>query len=277
MMSTRCFLACFILMLGQPVMALTHYANDVTGTKWQSSGSRTACELSQQIHDYGKVTFIREAGRETVLVLDSWQAPPHSTPLNVNAVPPPWRHDARARLLGETTIKQAKPALTLQPALTRQVIHVLEKGDVIRLSYADTASAQDRVWVDVSAVNMRSKYSEFRACVGQLLPYHFDDIGMTTVFFASDSDELTDEAKQKLDKVLAYVRAGAKISRVIVKGYTDNRGRQSYNRRLGKNRARAVSQYLEDNGLKIEVLNAGAQMSNISGEMGRKVTIRLIQ
>lgn len=62
--------------------------------------------------------------------------------------------------------------------------------------------------------------------------------------FRSDSAELTDTAKQELDKFAQLLTEQNKLVHLEIQGHTDNRGAADYNRKLGESRALAVREYL---------------------------------
>lgn len=64
------------------------------------------------------------------------------------------------------------------------------------------------------------------------------------VYFAFDSDELTEEAKADLDEFVEDYQDRV-FDSVEVYGFTDRRGDESYNLALSERRAKAVKQYLE--------------------------------
>jgi outer membrane protein OmpA-like peptidoglycan-associated protein len=62
--------------------------------------------------------------------------------------------------------------------------------------------------------------------------------------FKSESAELTDAARTELDKFAELLVQQNKLAHIEIQGHTDNRGSESYNLKLGLNRAEAVREYL---------------------------------
>jgi peptidoglycan-associated lipoprotein len=90
------------------------------------------------------------------------------------------------------------------------------------------------------------------------------------VFFAFDSDELTEEDEVKLDEVAACLKGDAR-RRVSITGSADERGPTAYNRDLGERRAEAAAQYLENEGVdatQIDIFTNGEEspICNLSAE-----------
>ncbi len=63
-------------------------------------------------------------------------------------------------------------------------------------------------------------------------------------FFKTDSFELTDKAKSKLDDYAEYLQANPD-SGLQIRGFTDSKGSAAYNQKLSQKRADAVKNYLE--------------------------------
>lgn len=70
------------------------------------------------------------------------------------------------------------------------------------------------------------------------------------VFFDTNSSKLTQEATITLkDKVLPFA-TDSKTKRVVIEAHCDERGSKSYNQRLSEKRAKAVKEFLVQNGVK---------------------------
>jgi outer membrane protein OmpA-like peptidoglycan-associated protein len=72
--------------------------------------------------------------------------------------------------------------------------------------------------------------------------------GLEDVFFQFDSWSLTEEAKESLERDLAWLRNDP-TSRLVIEGHADQRGTQAYNMVLAKKRAMAIRDYLTQLGV----------------------------
>ncbi|MBO4643168.1 MAG: OmpA family protein [Alphaproteobacteria bacterium] len=68
------------------------------------------------------------------------------------------------------------------------------------------------------------------------------------VLFSTGKAELTPEGKKVLDKQIAWLKENPK-KKIIVEGYTDPRGTEAYNMKLGEKRADAVKNYITKAGI----------------------------
>ena len=81
-----------------------------------------------------------------------------------------------------------------------------------------------------------------------------DDRGTVIVMsgallFPSGKAELSDTAEQHLDQVAAALKKQPASRKFRIEGYTDSSGSQAQNKSLSTQRARAVADYLEDEGI----------------------------
>ena len=69
-----------------------------------------------------------------------------------------------------------------------------------------------------------------------------------TVFFATDSYEISAVEMAKLDSILAHIDQ-SQISGIKLVGHTDSRASNAYNIQLSENRVNAVKRYLTSKGV----------------------------
>lgn len=105
-------------------------------------------------------------------------------------------------------------------------------------------------------------------------------INLPDVHFDYDSAELTSESRDILDS-LAQTLEKAGEARILVRGHTDNIGTVESNKKLSKERARAVATYiLDETGLRPENIlyegrGAGEPVASNATEEGRKKNRRV--
>lgn len=104
------------------------------------------------------------------------------------------------------------------------------------------------------------------------------------IYFSQDSNELTQKAMEKLDRVSEIIFKSPKVE-ITLSGYTDSIGEPSYNKIVSENRANVVKVYLIGKGVdpsKIQTIGYGPQnflASNKTKEgrqFNRRVEIELI-
>jgi len=99
------------------------------------------------------------------------------------------------------------------------------------------------------------------------MPHATRDVIKETVYFAYDSDELDDRAKETLDKL-------GENSVYIVDAYASSEGSTEYNKKLSQRRADAVRAYLEARGARVDKAEGhGVQFGITTGRVA-VVTIK---
>ena len=82
--------------------------------------------------------------------------------------------------------------------------------------------------------------------VGEGINVTFDE--NSGVYFATEKSNISGESEQTLQK-LASILKEYPDTNILIEGHTDDRGAESYNLTLSKNRAQAVTNYLVSNGI----------------------------
>lgn len=75
-----------------------------------------------------------------------------------------------------------------------------------------------------------------------------EELILNNVFFDTDSYVLKDESFIELEKLVEFLQSNKNV-KIRIDGHTDNEGSSSHNMALSKNRAKAVYNYLNDNGI----------------------------
>ena len=255
------------------------FGTEVSETEWKSSGDTFVCKLSHNITDYGRATFFTRAGHATLFELNSFQGLPTMARGKLSAMPPPWRHDAIVKDLGQYKLNAGNTVLQLNQVQTQNVLSILSSGYILRLIYDIKVLGRERITVDVSSVGWQQAFIQYNECLDKLLPYDFEDIRRLDIYFASNSEDLTVAARRKLQKIIQYIRSGAKISKIVLRGYTDNIGSYNHNRRLAGRRSNAVKTFLVSNGVKAKAIEIkdifGKYRLVTKGKQGRRVNVEL--
>ena len=92
-------------------------------------------------------------------------------------------------------------------------------------------------------------------------------LGMPTIYFAYDSDELVEQQRQKLDAIAQFMNNN-QILGLVIEGHCDQRGTDEYNRALGERRANAIRAYLAGRGVadnRIRTVSFGKDKPAVQG------------
>ncbi len=232
-----------------PMMAssLIH-AEDPKG--WKIDGDRYECRMQRDFAPFGQVSFFKRPGEPVFVEVDTHQMATADEKAWLEAIPPPWRHDQKALVLSELSIKSENPMIRLSPLETQKVLRALHQGFVARMRYTISAVASgSHQAIDLSPIHFGNSYRKFTECTLKLLPFRFGDVAENRILFAPSESELHGKNREILDKVIAYLKAGAEIESIIVRAHTDHTGRFSYNRQLARARGKSVQDYFIYHGL----------------------------
>lgn len=231
---------------------MRNYEARMDRADWQMQGSVIQCQLEQDIPQYGTAVFTSNASRRPNMNFDLQLrrfSPQRITQADVNSQPPVWKHGVETQSLGNVMMFPSSTPISIEDENAWQLLTELEQGMFPTFTYASSVPDQDTVSVAVSAVNFQSVYDKFLNCVNNLLPYSFDDIAETVVYFEFDRANFTRKTRDALSRIGDWLAADRNLELVLLAGHTDNKGSLRYNLRLAKQRAEAVKKFFIDAGI----------------------------
>lgn len=235
---------CTVLLMAPALAGEMRYIANEHQSRWTAEGSRLHCSLSHEIPHYGRAVFESRPGAGLGFHIEAQRRPRDVGVAKVIAAVPDWKHDARARDLGQVSYTVEHSPIRFDEIMARRLLLELERGMFPTFAYQDWSDGRDRILVALSAVNFRRSLGEFLACLEAVVPYSFEDVRDSRIQFGFDSSELSAEARTRLDKVADYLQADPAVQRVTLEGLTDNKGFRRYNEALARRRAEAVRDYL---------------------------------
>jgi outer membrane protein OmpA-like peptidoglycan-associated protein len=252
-------------------------------------GSVIQCQLEQDIPHYGKAVFTSDASRRPNMNFELQMrrySPQRIVQANLSSEPPLWIHDRPAQSLGNVTMFPSPTPISIKDQMAWDLLTELEKGMFPTFAYDALVSDREDVKVALSAVNFQPVYDEFLQCVSNLLPYSFDDIAETQLYFEFNRSDFTRKSRQALARIGAWLEADKELELVLLAGHTDNKGSLNYNLRLGKKRADAVKQFFVNAGIPSRQIQVQSfadfqpQSSNATPEgraRNRRVMIKMVK
>lgn len=269
----------------QSAMPLSvHYASPMGDENWHMTGNRIRCGLSLTIPNFGIAYFEQFAAKPVRFLLTKWEQVVKPSPLRVFAAPPVWKPHGPVFAISKTSLSPGEYAVYLPREETIKSLTYLAQGFQIDMQYYSEEGFD--VLVSLSPIRFQEPYSNFQKCVGNLLSFDYNQVALTVFLFNPDSSELNDAAKEQLNRIAEYYRADHSVKKIRIEGYTDDKGRKSYNNAVSEDRAKAASLYLMSRGIQEDemyitwfgVKNPAAPNDTEEGRAAnRRVVIKLIR
>lgn len=227
------------LVAGMPI----HYAAPMGDEKWRMSGTPIRCEMTLMIPNFGVGYFEQKATKPPHFILRRYDSMAlGKVPVQISARSPVWKPYGPSFAIAKGFVNPGRFALFLTQEPTLKVLTYLSQGYQTNFNYRSPEGFN--VTVALSPIAFQKVYSKFQRCLGDLLPFTYDNVKESVFHFDVDSKELTEKNKEQLRKIARYVEADTRIEKIKVLGYTDDRGRKGYNNAVSQFRAEAVKAYL---------------------------------
>lgn len=216
---------------------------------WTASGTRLECKLRQTIPRLGKVVFQQKIGTELEFkfILDRRFEQIHQA--RFESMPTNWGHQTHKRIMAiPASLQQSSITVPREGAI--RLINELLEDMAPRMTYRmGPAESSDEVVVTLSSRSFVKNLQLFQDCISNLLPFQFDEVKESIVYFNYDSATLTAKARKALAKVAEYVLLDDGVKRIVIEGHTDSKGFRRYNQRLATRRAQAVEKFFLEQGI----------------------------
>lgn len=261
-----------------------HFSNPVGEGAWMYTGNRLMCELKQEVPSFGHISFIHEHVRPEKMMMNSWQQGLQGKFSGLYVLEPSWKQDKQKEtFLTKVPMRAGKNSIVLDSNWTQSVLAYLDEGYTARFKFK--SRVENKISVDISSVNFSRAYKRYAECERNLLNFTLDDVKNTTIYFPVNGTRLTKADIDHILRIREYVLADPKVTKVVVRGFSDEQGRRGHNNYLSEIRAKAVYKYLMlDNRLdkkKVSLTWYGEKYpvadndSEIGQALNRRVTIDL--
>jgi outer membrane protein OmpA-like peptidoglycan-associated protein len=217
--------------------------------RWTATSTRLECKLYQTIPRLGKVMFQQKVGVPLHFTLELDRSYEEIHQASFETTPPNWGHQTHKQPMSlSASLHKASISIPREGAI--RLINELLEGMAPRMTYRmGDQEDSDEVVVTLSARTFADKLQIFQACIDNLLPYKFETVKESIVYFNFDSATLTNKAEKALARVAEYVQLDDKVKRIVIEGHTDSKGFRRYNYRLATQRAKAVEKFFLNHGV----------------------------
>jgi len=266
-----------------------NYEAPLDSATWALRGSPIECRLTQDIPLYGVAVFTSAASRKSNMNFDlslRRYNPSKVSEAILSSEPPLWKHDQLRKVIGPITLFPGATPVNIKDQNAWGLLTQLEQGMFPTFAYDSWLENNERVSVALSAVQFQPVYDQFLDCVANLLPYSFDDIAETFVYFEFDRSDFTRATRESLTRIGNWLEVDKTMELVLLAGHTDSKGKLKYNQKLGKRRADAVKKFFTDAGITADKIKNQSfadnqpQSSNATPEgraKNRRVMIKMVK
>lgn len=262
------------------------FAAALDKSKWMHSSNKLSCKLEHEIPEYGKLIFSQMAGEPEDLKLKVYYGRALVKELGeVKFLPPKWKVREQERPGISFRFRGQNQDVRFSSRQARQVLDALDKGFQPTFTHRDKTDLRQEIEAHASIVNFNEHYKSYLSCQSNLIPYSFDEIRNSSVYFTTGSVRLDEEAKTWLGYVLEYAKDPA-LRRIELAGFTDSVGSFRANHKLASSRVEEVQKYLlaagvDEKQIKLRVFGEQRpQADNRSShgrKMNRRVSIRVLR
>lgn len=283
----------FGLLYSLPTTFAETYRSGFNIDSWKASSSVMRCQIVQKIPMFGRAVAQTRAGESSNFYLSSDLGRLRTGKANLIALSPVWSPTNTEMDMGRVSIKSGRRVLSLNSALTEELLKKLNNGVEIgvsqKISQADGLVEESRVIMNT--VGFRREYRKYLRCLSNLIPKNFDQLKRTSLYFPKQPDqgekaktELPASVIRKLDYVLTLVKHDKEVKAFYIDGHTDNDGMRAKNLDVSKMRAEKVAGYLMAGGIPKDEINVRwhgerypvtSNGSDSGRAKNRRVTLRL--
>jgi outer membrane protein OmpA-like peptidoglycan-associated protein len=243
------FTACIVMSLS-PVWAGTQFHGaEIDDAKWQTSGNRLECRLSQIIPGYGEATFKHRALQAMEFQVSSNDVPRKSTQALIYVNPPAWKRFANRKILGRVPLNTQKESIVVPEDWAYRMAFELREGMEATWSHSDVGDGQDLVIAKVMPLRFEPAWRDFKECSQNLIEYGLSDIQFSSFYFSKGSQILDSNIKKQLSRLAEYISLDPDFQYIQINSHTDSRGVRRINLAVSKTRANLMKKYLIDKGV----------------------------
>lgn len=218
------------------------FASPIGNEQWRMTGNPIRCGLSLLIPNYGIGYFEQYATKQPHFILRKWEQVQRALPAQVLAKSPMWKPFGQSFFVTRSFIKPGNYGIFLSREPSLKLLTYLSQGYQANFNYLSEEGFGTTV--ALSPVKFQKVYARYQRCIGNLLPFNYEQMKETVFHFGVDSKLLTDADKEQLRRIAQYAEADVQVEIIRVVGYADERGRKGYNNAVSQFRAEAIKHYL---------------------------------
>ncbi|WP_281647158.1 OmpA family protein [Parendozoicomonas sp. Alg238-R29] len=208
-----------------------------------------ACRLSRHIEGFGEISMVTGAGLVSTLVLNTLSVRNFDGTVRFFMKPEVWNHKDHEVELG---VEHRESDQGMQFTLD---VHPLKWITMMCRPYQLLLEIYDKDQQRIAALEIPTTGFSFQLtnmtdCLVDLLPYNFDQLKKTVLYFEPGRAQLTDSQRLKLADIAEYLEWDGSVVGMSIDAYTDSSGYRLDNLLLSEKRGNSVYRYFIAKGVK---------------------------
>ena len=214
-----------------------------------------SCRLTRHVEGLGDVSVVIKAGQVSQLVLPSLNMRNLEGTAEFSMAPESWNHTGQAFELGVRGKESSDGMLFTLDIPPLEWVSMMTRPLQIRLAVYDK-STTEIIRLEMPTTGFSFQLPALTHCLAGLLPYNFEQLKTTVLYFEPGKTELTEAQLLRLADIAHYLEWDGSVVGMSIDSYTDSSGHRLDNLRLSELRGDRVYRYLMSKGIQpTQVIN----------------------
>lgn len=214
-----------------------------------------SCRLTRHVEGLGDVSVVTKAGQVSQLVLPSLNVRNLGGTAEFSMAPESWNHTGQVfevGVRGKESSDGMHFTLDIPPL---EWVSMMTRPLQLRLAVYDK-STTEVVRLEMPTTGFSFQLPALTHCLTGLLPYNFEQLKTTVLYFEPGATELTEAQQLRLADIAHYMEWDGSVVGMSIDSYTDSSGHRLDNLRLSELRGNRVYRYLMSKGIQsTQVIN----------------------
>ena len=201
------------------------------------------CSLTRYVQGLGEVSLAVRAGQVAQLSINTLSFRDFNGKASLTMRPAPWnRVDSPVRM-GIAANETAEGLQFMLPVPPLDWIAMLSRPYWLYLKVSNSRS-EPVLSLELPTTGFSFLLPEMTDCLVNLLPYNFEQLERTVLYFKPGQDLLDEKQRLKLTHLSRYMEWDGSVIGLTIDGHTDNAGHRLDNLKLSERRAYVVYSFL---------------------------------
>lgn len=229
------------------------FYNSIDQSNWHiKDNSIFECSIYQKIKNYGTFELSYFNGNKSSATLKPYNKPLLSGNAKLSFIPFIWNTQPKPE---HTKNINYYSQFDIELNNVEEVEHFLLSNRQINLYYKHMNNTHYSV--SVNPIHFNTVYDSLSQCKLALLPFSFEDIQRSILFFENNKSELKKESDLILQNIINFLKNTQDKYSIIIESHSDSYGSREHNLKISEKRANLIKSKLSLFSSDITVLNLG--------------------